>query len=59
MVVYGVEGLDEISIAGETMVGELKTGRCASTSSTRASLACRVPICLPSGYPRPPSRGIC
>ena len=26
MVVYGVEGLDEISIAGETMVGELKDG---------------------------------
>jgi anthranilate phosphoribosyltransferase len=26
MVVYGVEGLDEISIAGETMVGELKEG---------------------------------
>jgi anthranilate phosphoribosyltransferase len=24
MVVYGMEGLDEISIAGETMVGELK-----------------------------------
>lgn len=26
MVVYGVEGLDEISIAGETMIGELKDG---------------------------------
>ena len=26
MVVYGVEGLDEISISGETMVGELKDG---------------------------------
>jgi anthranilate phosphoribosyltransferase len=26
MVVYGMEGLDEISIAGETMVGELKDG---------------------------------
>ncbi len=26
MVVYGMEGLDEISIAGETMVGELKNG---------------------------------
>jgi anthranilate phosphoribosyltransferase len=26
MVVYGVEGLDEISIGGETMVGELKDG---------------------------------
>ena len=26
MVVYGLEGLDEISIAGETMVGELKDG---------------------------------
>jgi anthranilate phosphoribosyltransferase len=26
MVVYGVEGLDEISIGGETMVGELKNG---------------------------------
>jgi anthranilate phosphoribosyltransferase len=27
MVVYGVEGLDEISISGQTMVGELKDGR--------------------------------
>ncbi|HTO42563.1 MAG TPA: anthranilate phosphoribosyltransferase [Burkholderiales bacterium] len=26
MVVYGLEGLDEISISGETMVGELKDG---------------------------------
>jgi len=26
MVVYGVEGLDEISISGETMIGELKEG---------------------------------
>jgi len=26
MVVYGLEGLDEISIGGETMVGELKNG---------------------------------
>ncbi len=26
MVVYGLEGLDEISIAGETLVGELKDG---------------------------------
>jgi anthranilate phosphoribosyltransferase len=26
MVVYGMEGLDEISIAGETLVGELKDG---------------------------------
>ncbi len=26
MVVYGVEGLDEISIGGETLVGELKNG---------------------------------
>jgi anthranilate phosphoribosyltransferase len=26
MVVYGIEGLDEISISGETMVGELKDG---------------------------------
>lgn len=26
LVVYGMEGLDEISIAGETMVGELKEG---------------------------------
>jgi anthranilate phosphoribosyltransferase len=26
MVVYGVEGLDELSISGETMVGELKGG---------------------------------
>src|SRR5262249_29383083 len=26
MVVYGMEGLDEISIAGESMVGELKDG---------------------------------
>src|SRR6478672_15199 len=26
MVVYGVEGLDEISISGETLVGELKNG---------------------------------
>jgi anthranilate phosphoribosyltransferase len=26
LVVYGMEGLDEISIAGETMVGELKDG---------------------------------
>jgi len=26
LVVYGVEGLDEISISGETMVGELKDG---------------------------------
>jgi len=26
MVVYGVEGLDEISVCGETMVGELKDG---------------------------------
>jgi anthranilate phosphoribosyltransferase len=26
MVVYGLEGLDEISIGGETMVGELKDG---------------------------------
>jgi anthranilate phosphoribosyltransferase len=26
MVVYGLEGLDEISISGETMVGELKNG---------------------------------
>ena len=26
MVVYGVEGLDEISISGETLVGELKDG---------------------------------
>ena len=27
MTVFGVEGLDEISISGETMVGELKDGR--------------------------------
>jgi len=27
MTVFGVEGLDEISISGETMVGELKEGR--------------------------------
>jgi len=27
MIVYGAEGLDEISISGETMVGELKDGR--------------------------------
>ncbi len=27
MTVYGVEGLDEISISGQTMVGELKDGR--------------------------------
>ncbi len=27
MTVYGVEGLDEISISGETLVGELKDGR--------------------------------
>jgi len=26
LVVYGVEGLDEISVSGETMVGELKDG---------------------------------
>jgi anthranilate phosphoribosyltransferase len=26
MIVYGLEGLDEISISGETMVGELKNG---------------------------------
>jgi anthranilate phosphoribosyltransferase len=26
MVVYGIEGLDEISVSGETMVGELKDG---------------------------------
>jgi anthranilate phosphoribosyltransferase len=26
MVVYGLEGLDEISVSGETMVGELKDG---------------------------------
>lgn len=26
MVVYGIEGLDEISISGDTMVGELKNG---------------------------------
>jgi anthranilate phosphoribosyltransferase len=26
MVVYGLEGLDEISVGGETMVGELKDG---------------------------------
>ncbi len=27
LIVYGMEGLDEISISGETMVGELKDGR--------------------------------
>lgn len=27
MTVYGMEGLDEISISGETMIGELKDGR--------------------------------
>jgi anthranilate phosphoribosyltransferase len=27
MTVYGVEGMDEISISGKTMVGELKDGR--------------------------------
>lgn len=27
MTVYGLEGLDEISISGETMIGELKDGR--------------------------------
>ena len=27
LIVYGVEGLDEISISGQTMVGELKDGR--------------------------------
>jgi anthranilate phosphoribosyltransferase len=27
MVVYGVEGIDEISISGQTMIGELKEGR--------------------------------
>jgi anthranilate phosphoribosyltransferase len=27
MTVYGIEGLDEISISGQTMVGELKDGR--------------------------------
>ena len=29
MTVYGLEGLDEISISGETMIGELKDGRIA------------------------------
>jgi anthranilate phosphoribosyltransferase len=29
MTVYGVEGLDEISISGQTLVGELKDGRIA------------------------------
>ena len=27
MTVYGVEGMDEISISGQTMIGELKEGR--------------------------------
>jgi anthranilate phosphoribosyltransferase len=27
MTVYGMEGMDEISISGQTMVGELKEGR--------------------------------
>jgi len=27
MTVYGVEGMDEISISGQTMIGELKDGR--------------------------------
>jgi anthranilate phosphoribosyltransferase len=26
MIVYGLEGLDEISISGETMIGELRNG---------------------------------
>lgn len=34
MVVYGVEGLDEISIAGETLVGELKDGEVREYSVT-------------------------
>jgi len=33
MTVYGLDGLDEISISAETMVGELVKGRSTSTSS--------------------------
>ena len=33
--VYGKDGMDEVSLGAATMVGELKDGQCASTRSTR------------------------
>jgi anthranilate phosphoribosyltransferase len=41
MVVYGKDGMDEISLGAATLVGELKDGEVASTRSTPRTSACR------------------
>jgi anthranilate phosphoribosyltransferase len=41
MVVYGMNGMDEISLSGETLVGELKDGEVREYESTRATSGCR------------------
>jgi anthranilate phosphoribosyltransferase len=40
LVVYGKDGMDEVSLGAATMVGELKDGEVASTRSTRRISAC-------------------
>jgi anthranilate phosphoribosyltransferase len=41
MVVYGMNGMDEISLSGERWSASSRTARCASTSCTPATSGCR------------------
>jgi anthranilate phosphoribosyltransferase len=40
LVVYGKDGMDEVSLGAATMVGELKDGEVRSTRSIRRTSAC-------------------
>ena len=41
LVVYGRDGMDEVSLGAATMVGELKTAKSPNTKSTLKTLACK------------------
>jgi len=44
MTVYGLEGLDEISVSGQTMIGELRNGKILEYMIHPENSACRCMI---------------